>query len=78
MSTLKLKPFFVDLKHDFHVDLLNFDLNNSAHKYICSYLSLAFLPENCILNLSFVKDQIYVNCLNKQTDVRKKLCLSKY
>jgi len=30
MSTLRPKPFSVDLERDFCVDLLNFDLNNST------------------------------------------------
>ncbi len=31
MSTLRPMPFSVDIELNFHVDLLNFDLNNSTH-----------------------------------------------
>jgi len=33
MSTLRPKPFSVDIERDFCVDLLNFDLNNSTPKF---------------------------------------------
>ena len=38
MSTLRPKSISVDIKHNFHVDLLNFDLNNSTREFVMASL----------------------------------------
>jgi len=59
VSTLKLKSFSVVLKQDFHVDLLNVDLNNSTR--IEMFLpfeiigKVLFLPHKCVTLIQTVK-----------------------
>ena len=57
MSTLKLKSFSVDIKHNFCVDLKNVDLNNYTHinndnkiEYHILYSSLKHDQKRQILN----------------------------
>jgi len=53
MSTLTFNSFSVDIKHDFYVDLLNFDLNQLHPFLILSQFLAHFLIFSQVFALTF-------------------------
>jgi len=62
MSTLRSKPFSVDIQRNLRVDLLNFDLNNSTHTYSVTNFF------NGTLRLNIVRQNINP-CKQTTTDI---------
>jgi len=81
MSTLRPKPFSVDIELNFCVDLLNFDLNNSTHPYQVQYYSFitvvakTLTPSPSMAVTLFMDDPyVFLSRINEKNGCRSRQC----